>query len=293
MRFHFGWKSHFGVQSALYLCSHELRWNETQNGMDFISVILTEMKFQAGMRFSCEHDLPEMKWISVDSLDVAFNAHVRLKLSAGMNFILVILTQIKFKTGMGFSCEHDLPETKWISADSLDVAFDVHVNLKLNGFHIGHFDKNEISFRVIKYHVNTTRNEMLTHVHQNIGSFWNAAEMKLHVNRTCFHAGLKSQTGMSSFRSSCDVLSMASFSGGKNVRTTSFCFMSIHETETTLQKQSPGGLLRKWCSQKFSKITCVRFFFKQSSGFGHATLSKQRLWWHGCIPLNFLKYLST
>ena len=28
--------------------------------------------------------------------------------------------------------------------------------------------------------------------------------MKLHVNRTCFHAGLKSQTGMSLFRLSCE-----------------------------------------------------------------------------------------
>ena len=37
-------------------------------------------------------------------------------------------------------------------------------------------------------------------VHQNIGSFWNAAETKLHVNRTYFHAGLKSQSGMSSCR---------------------------------------------------------------------------------------------
>ena len=147
IRFHFGWRSHFGVQSGLYLCSHELRRNETQNGMDFISVILTEMNFQTGMRFSWEHNLPETKLISTDSLDVAFNAHVRLKLSA---------------------------------------------------------DRNEISFRVIKYHVNTTRNEMLTHVHQNIGSFWNAAEMKLHVNRICFHVGLKSQTGMSSFLLSCD-----------------------------------------------------------------------------------------
>ena len=33
------------VFSALYWCSHELRQNETQNGMDFISVILTEMEF--------------------------------------------------------------------------------------------------------------------------------------------------------------------------------------------------------------------------------------------------------
>ena len=76
-------------------------------------------------------------------------------------------------------------------------------NSKRYGFHIGYFDRNKISFRVIKY-VNTTRNEMPTHVHQNIGSFWNAAEIKLHVNRTCFHASLKSQNGMSSFRLSCE-----------------------------------------------------------------------------------------
>ena len=79
MRFNFGWKSHFSVHSALYLCSHELRRNEPQNGMDFISVILTEMKFQTGMRFSCKHNLPETKWISADSLDVAFNVHQFIK----------------------------------------------------------------------------------------------------------------------------------------------------------------------------------------------------------------------
>ena len=71
-------------------------------------------------------------------------------------------------------------------------------------FYCSHFDRNEISFQVIKYHVNTTRNQMPTRLHQNIGSFWNAAEMKRHVNRTCFHASLKSQTNMSSFRLSCE-----------------------------------------------------------------------------------------
>ena len=76
MRLHFGWKSHFGVNSAIYLCSHKLRRTETQDRMDFISVILTEMKFQTNMRFSCEHNLRETKWINADSLDVAFNAHV-------------------------------------------------------------------------------------------------------------------------------------------------------------------------------------------------------------------------
>ena len=95
-RFHFDWKSHFCVQSAHYLCSHELKRNKTQNGMDFISIILTEMKFQIGMRFSCEQNLPETKWISVDSLNIAFNAHVRLKLIAGMDFISVVLTEMKF-----------------------------------------------------------------------------------------------------------------------------------------------------------------------------------------------------
>ena len=49
------------LQSALYLCSHELRRNETQNGMDFISVLLTEMKFPTGIRFSREQNLLEMK----------------------------------------------------------------------------------------------------------------------------------------------------------------------------------------------------------------------------------------
>ena len=96
MRFHFSWKFHFGVQSALYLCSHEWRWNETQNDMDFISVILTEMKFQTVMKFLCEHNLPQTKGISTDLLDVAFNAHVRLKLNAGMDFISVILREMKF-----------------------------------------------------------------------------------------------------------------------------------------------------------------------------------------------------
>ena len=76
---------------------------------------------------------------------------------------------------------------------------EVKWNSKRYGFHIGHFDRNEISFRV-----KTTWNETPTRVYQTIGSFWNATEMKLHVNRTCFHAGLKSQTGMSLFRLSCE-----------------------------------------------------------------------------------------
>ena len=52
--------------------------------MDFISVILTEIKFQTGMRCSYEHNLPETKSISTDSLDVVFKAHACLKLNAGI-----------------------------------------------------------------------------------------------------------------------------------------------------------------------------------------------------------------
>ena len=64
--------------------------------MDFRSAILIEMKFQTGMRFSCEQNLPKAKCVSADSLDIAFNAHVRLKLIADINFTSVILTEIKF-----------------------------------------------------------------------------------------------------------------------------------------------------------------------------------------------------
>ena len=79
-------------------------------------------------------------------------------------------------------------KTKWIS--------------KRYEFHIGNFDKNEISFWVIKYHVNTTQNEYLD-MSIHISLFWNAAEMKRYLKRTCFHGGLKSHVGLSSFRLSC------------------------------------------------------------------------------------------
>ena len=79
-----------------YLCSHELRRNETQNGVGFISVILNEIKFQTGMRFSYEHNLLETKRITADLVDVAINAHMPLNLIGGMDFISVILTEMKF-----------------------------------------------------------------------------------------------------------------------------------------------------------------------------------------------------
>ena len=67
--------------------------------MDFILVILIQIKFQTGMKFSCQHNLPEGKRIRLDLLDVAFKAHVGLKLIVNMDFISAILTEIKFHFG--------------------------------------------------------------------------------------------------------------------------------------------------------------------------------------------------
>ena len=82
-----------------------------------------------------------------------------------MDFVLVTLAEMKFQTGMRYSCEHNLPETKRIRLVGCCETQWWY------GFHISHFDKNDISFRVIKYHINITQNEMPTHAHQNIGLF--------------------------------------------------------------------------------------------------------------------------
>ena len=47
--------------------------------MDFIVFNFTEIKFQTGMRFSREQNLPEAKLLSADRLHIALNVHVRLK----------------------------------------------------------------------------------------------------------------------------------------------------------------------------------------------------------------------
>ena len=60
-------------------------------------------------------------WCSVSSLLVFTGTESKWN-SKRYGFILVILTEIKFKNGMRFSCEHNLSETEWISADPLDVA---------------------------------------------------------------------------------------------------------------------------------------------------------------------------
>ena len=99
MRFHFGWKPHFVVQSAGSLCSHELRQNETQTGIDFISVILTDIKFQTGIRCSSEQSLLEVKWVSADSLNIAFNCACVFETECWCYYIMVIMTEMKFHFG--------------------------------------------------------------------------------------------------------------------------------------------------------------------------------------------------
>ena len=88
------------------LCSHELRQNETQASMDFISIILTKMKFQTGMKFSYEQNLPRMKRISTDSLVVAFNEHVGLKLIAGVISLWLFWKKWNFISNDKISCKH-------------------------------------------------------------------------------------------------------------------------------------------------------------------------------------------
>ena len=99
--------------------------------------------------------------------------------------------KMKFQTDMRFSCEPNLSKAKWISADLLALllmCMPICNSLSVS-FHSCHFDRNEISFRLIKYHVNTNQDEMPAHVHQSFGSFWNAAGMRsfrLSCERTQF-----------------------------------------------------------------------------------------------------------
>ena len=129
-------------QLALYLCSHELRGNETHNGMvwygmDFILVILTEMKFKTSMTFSCEQNLPEVKWIRADSLAIMFNLHVHLKLIiVGMDFILIILTEMKFYIRDKISCnempKHMCPSKYCVGWNAAEIKY-----VNRTCFHIG------------------------------------------------------------------------------------------------------------------------------------------------------------
>ena len=62
------------------------------------------------------------------------------------------------------------------------------------------------------------------------------------------------------------------------------------------QKQSPGGVLRKRCSEQFRtihrKTTLPESLFNKVAGLRLATLMKKRPW-HRCFRMNFAKYLRT
>ena len=155
MRFYFGWKSHFGVQSALYLCSQELSRNETQNGMDFILVILTEIKFKNGMRFSCEHNLSETEWISADPLDVAL---MRMCI---WNSMRVWISYRSFWQKWNFISGDKILCKRYPKKNAYTCPWKFRVVLKYS---------------------------------------WNETSCEENLS----HAGLKSQTGMCSFRLSCE-----------------------------------------------------------------------------------------
>ena len=92
--------------SQLFTCVHMNCRNETQINMDFISAILTKTKFPIGMAFSCEQDLPKANWISADSLDIRFNAHVRLKSIASATSLWSFWQKWNFILGDKISCKH-------------------------------------------------------------------------------------------------------------------------------------------------------------------------------------------
>ena len=83
--------SFFSVFRQLFTCVH-MNWGEMKLKPVWIPYpsFRPKWKFQIGMRFSCEHNLPEAKWISVNLFDIVFNEYVHLKP------IAVILTEMKF-----------------------------------------------------------------------------------------------------------------------------------------------------------------------------------------------------
>ena len=75
--------------SSLHVCTWiEAKWNSDRYGFHICHLDRNEISnWHAVFMWK---NLPETKWISVNSLDIAFNEHVRLKL------IAVILTEMKF-----------------------------------------------------------------------------------------------------------------------------------------------------------------------------------------------------
>ena len=83
---------------------------------------------------------------------------------------IIILVHPLWHKGKLRGCSHEISfQAKWnifvvVSGQVLITAYMIRPrmrNLLRVLFYCGHFDRNEISFRVIKYHVNTTRNETI------------------------------------------------------------------------------------------------------------------------------------
>ena len=55
MRFNFGWKSHFGIESAIYLCLDELRRNENQTVWISYWSFWQKWNFISDDKISCKH----------------------------------------------------------------------------------------------------------------------------------------------------------------------------------------------------------------------------------------------
>ena len=58
LKFHISCKSHFDSLSVLGKCSHELGRSEFNSGLNFILIILTEVKFPTAVSFLCKHQIP-------------------------------------------------------------------------------------------------------------------------------------------------------------------------------------------------------------------------------------------
>ena len=59
----------------------------------------------------------------------------------------------------------------------------------------------------------------------------------------------------------------------------------------SLQKQSPGGVLRNF-ARLIGKHLCQSLFFNKIAGLGNATFLKKRLW-RRCFRVDFTKFLRT
>ena len=127
-------------------------------------------------------------------------------------------------------------------------------------FHWGLFEWNFIS--VDKTSCNHYPNWNAYANPSKYGSYWNAAEMRRHVNRTCSHAGLKSQTGMSSFRLFCEpwnlwTYSMCYFNIYKNVV---FICLGLSQHRMSVKKLSTWSLL---LAPVISY--CIEYFFQKKN----------------------------